>query len=197
MIVIRDDEKQMAQIPSLIPKELEVQRLKRIYILIIVMVSVMASSELGYVVDTSLNQTIIRDSAFTPANWWLYSTLIALPLGWGMIAIYDRRVPIMRGPGNTLNTGLKVAIIGYMAAMFAIGVNELWHFWFVEEVFAVPPHWAFDMGIFMALMGSLAYLVRVYARLVELGAERPARNPHIAEMYKLALEGRLYSRSIP
>jgi methane/ammonia monooxygenase subunit C len=53
------------------------------------------------------------------------------------------------------------------------------------------------MGIFMALMGSLAYLVRVYARLVELGAERPARNPHIAEMYKLALEGRLYSRSIP
>ena len=34
-------------------------------------------------------------------------------------------------------------------------------------------------------------------RLVELGAETPARNPYVAEMYKLALEGKLYSRSIP
>ncbi|MGN6629160.1 MAG: methane monooxygenase/ammonia monooxygenase subunit C, partial [Candidatus Nitrosocosmicus sp.] len=25
----------------------------------------------------------------------------------------------------------------------------------------------------------------------------PARNPYVAEMYKLALEGKLYSRSIP
>ncbi|AIF85171.1 Ammonia monooxygenase/methane monooxygenase, subunit C [Candidatus Nitrososphaera evergladensis SR1] len=187
----------MALIPSLIPKELEIQRLKRIYVMIIVMLSVTASADLGYFVDTSLNQTIIRDSAFTPANWWLYSSLIALPLGWGIIAVYDRRVPVMRGPGNALNTGLKMAIIGYLASMFAIGVNELWHFWFVEEIFAVPPHWIFNMGIFVALMGSLAYLVRVYARLVELGVEMPARNPYLAEMYKLALEGKLYSRSIP
>lgn len=187
----------MAQIPSLIPKDLEIQRLKRIYIMVIAMISLVAAAELGYFMDTSVNQTIIRDSAFTPTTWWMYGSLVALPLGWGMIAIYDRRVPIMRGPGNTLNTGLKMAIIGFMASMFTIGVNELWHFWFVEEVFAVPPHWAFNMGIFVALIGSLAYLVRVYARLVELGAEVPARNPHMAEMYKLALEGKLYSRSIP
>jgi DNA-binding transcriptional ArsR family regulator len=30
-----------------------------------------------------------------------------------------------------------------------------------------------------------------------LGAEIPAKNPYVAEMYKLALEGKLYSRSIP
>jgi methane/ammonia monooxygenase subunit C len=32
---------------------------------------------------------------------------------------------------------------------------------------------------------------------VELGAETPAKNPYVAEMYKLALEGKLYSRAIP
>lgn len=37
-------------------------------------------------------------------------------------------------------------------------------------------------------MGALAYVVRVYARLVELGAETPAKSPYVAEMYKLALE---------
>jgi methane/ammonia monooxygenase subunit C len=187
----------MAQIPSLIPKELEIQRLKRVYVLIVVMFSVAAASELAYFVDTSLNQTLIRDSAFTPTNWWLYGSLIALPLGWGLIAVYDRRIPSLRGPGNSLNTGLKMAIIGYMASMFAIGVNELWHFWFVEETFAVPPHWIFNMGLFVALIGSMAYLVKVYARLVELGAEIPPKNPYLPEMYKLALEGKLYSRSIP
>ena len=45
-------------------------------------------------------------------------------------------------------------------------------------------------------MGALAYVVRVYA-LVELGAETPGENPYVAEMYKMALEGKLYSRSIP
>ncbi|MGI0048332.1 MAG: methane monooxygenase/ammonia monooxygenase subunit C, partial [Nitrososphaera sp.] len=54
-----------------------------------------------------------------------------------------------------------------------------------------------NMGVVVAFMGALAYVVRVYARLVELGAETPARNPYVAEMYKLALEGKLYSRSIP
>jgi hypothetical protein len=52
------------------------------------------------------------------------------------------------------------------------------------------------MGVVLAFMGALAYVVRVYARLVELGAETPAKNPYVAEMYKLAL-GKLYSRSIP
>jgi methane/ammonia monooxygenase subunit C len=48
------------------------------------------------------------------------------------------------------------------------------------------------MGVVVAFMGALAYVVRVYARLVELGAETPGENP-----YKMALEGKLYSRSIP
>ena len=66
-----------------------------------------------------------------------------------------------------------------------------------QEIFAVPNHWMFNMGVVVAFMGALAYVVRVYARLVELGAETPAKNPYVAEMYKLALEGKLYSRSIP
>ena len=49
----------------------------------------------------------------------------------------------------------------------------------------------------LAFMGALAYVVRVYARLVEIGAETPAKNPYVVEMYKSALEGRLYSMSIP
>ena len=78
--------------------------------------------------------------------------------------------------------------------MFTIDINEFWHFWFVEEIFLVPNHWCFNMGVVLALMWALAYVVRVYARQ---GAETPAKNPYVAEMYKLALEGKLYSRSIP
>ncbi|MGB6530722.1 MAG: ammonia monooxygenase, partial [Candidatus Nitrosopolaris sp.] len=62
----------MAQMPALIPKEVEIQRLK-IY--------------MDNFVDGSLHQTAIRDSAFTPAHWWLYSHFIALPLGWGFVAM--------------------------------------------------------------------------------------------------------------
>jgi methane/ammonia monooxygenase subunit C len=80
--------------------------------------------------------------------------------------------------------------------MFAIALNELWHFWFVEEITAVPPHWIFNMGIFVGLIGSLAYLVRIYGRLID-SYESPVKNPYIAENYKLALQGKLYSRTIP
>jgi methane/ammonia monooxygenase subunit C len=80
--------------------------------------------------------------------------------------------------------------------MFAIALNELWHFWFVEEIPTIPPNWIFNMGIFVGLIGALAYLMRIYARLIELGTETPVKNPYIAENYKLALEGKLYSRVI-
>jgi Amt family ammonium transporter len=33
---------------------------------------------------------------------------------------------------------------------------EMWHFWFVEEIFAVPNHWMFNMGVVVAFMGALA-----------------------------------------
>jgi methane/ammonia monooxygenase subunit C len=187
----------LVQVQSLIPKELEIQRLKKLYIEIIVMFSLALTAVIAYYMDTSLNQTTIRDSAFTPANWLLYSLFVILPLGWALIAIYSKRVPVLKGPGNSINTGLKVAIIGFVAAMFGIALNELWHFWFVEEVTAVPTHWIFNMGIFVGLIGSLAFLVRIYARLIELGVETPVKNPYIAEKYKLALEGKLYSRTIP
>jgi methane/ammonia monooxygenase subunit C len=189
--------KNLVQVQSLIPREVEIQRLKKIYIMVILMYSLTLSAGIAYYVDTSLNQTIIRDSAFTPANWLMYSIFIALPLGWAYIAIYSRRVPILRGPSNSINTSLKVALIGFLAAIFAIPLNELWHFWFVEEIAAVPPHWIFNIGIFVGLIGSLAFITRAYARLIELGAETPPKNPYVAEMYKLALEGKLYSRTIP
>lgn len=77
--------------------------------------------------------------------------------------MYDRRVPILRGPNNAmnmLNTGLKITIIGYLVTMYMVGVNELWYFWFVEEISAVPNHWMFNMGVVVAFMGALAYVVR-------------------------------------
>ncbi len=94
----------MAQMPALIPKEVEIQRLKKIYIMVIMLGSIAASVEVDNFVDGSLHQTAIRDSAFTPAHWWLYSHFVALPLGWGFVAMYDRKVPILRGPGNSMNT---------------------------------------------------------------------------------------------
>jgi methane/ammonia monooxygenase subunit C len=85
----------MAQMPALIPKEVEIQRLKKIWMIIIALGSIAASVEVDNFVDGSLHQTSIRDSAFTPAHWWLYSHFVALPLGWGAVAIYDRKVPIL------------------------------------------------------------------------------------------------------
>jgi hypothetical protein len=73
----------MAQMPALIPKEVEIQRLKKIYMMVIMLGSIAASVEVDNFVDGSLHQTTIRDSAFTPSHWWLYSHFIALPLGWG------------------------------------------------------------------------------------------------------------------
>ena len=55
----------------------------------------------------------------------------------------------------------------------------------------------FKMVVRESFMGASAFVVRVYARWVELGAETPARNPYVKETYKLALEGKLYSRSVP
>jgi methane/ammonia monooxygenase subunit C len=187
----------LVQVQSLIPRDVEVQRLKKLYIEIILMLSLTIVAVITYSMDTSLNQSMIRDSAFTPANWLLYNVFIVLPLGWGLIGLYSRRVPTMKGPNNSINTGLKVAIIGFAAAMFAVALNELWQFWFVEEITAVPPRWIFTMGVFVGVIGSLAYLIRTYARLIELGAEILVKNPHMTEMYKLALEGKLYSRTIP
>src|SRR6187200_577013 len=98
----------MAQMPALIPKEVEIQRLKKIYIMVIMLGSIAASVEVDNFVDGSLHQTAIRDSAFTPAHWWLYSHFVALPLGWGFVAMYDRRVPILRGPNNSMLLGNHV-----------------------------------------------------------------------------------------
>ncbi len=65
----------MAQMPALLPKEVEIQRLKKIWLIVIAMGSTAASVEVDNFVDGSLHQTSIRDSAFTPAHWWLYSHL--------------------------------------------------------------------------------------------------------------------------
>src|ERR671938_432762 len=100
----------LTQVQSLIPKEIEVQRLKKLYIEIVLLFSLALAAVIAYYMDTSLNQTTIRDSAFTPANWLVYSMFIALPLGWALIAIYSKRVPVVKGPGNSINTGLKIAI---------------------------------------------------------------------------------------
>ena len=47
----------MAQIPALIPKEVEIQRLKKIYIMVIMLGSIAASVEVDNFVDGSLHQT--------------------------------------------------------------------------------------------------------------------------------------------
>ena len=59
----------MAQMPALIPKEVEIQRLKKVWLIVIAMGSTAASVEVDNFVDGSLHQTSIRDSAFTPAHW--------------------------------------------------------------------------------------------------------------------------------
>ena len=97
--------------PALIPKEVEIQRLKKIYIMVIMLGSIAASVEVD------------RDSAFTPAHWWLYSHFIALPLGWGFVAMYDRRVPILRGPHRSINTALNITISGYLATILPCIMN--------------------------------------------------------------------------
>jgi len=51
----------MAQMPALIPKEVEIQRLKKIWMIIIAMGSTAASVEVDNFVDGSLHQTSIRD----------------------------------------------------------------------------------------------------------------------------------------
>ena len=51
----------MAQMPSLIPKEAEIQRLKKIYVRVIMLGSITASVEVDNFVDGSLHQSSIRE----------------------------------------------------------------------------------------------------------------------------------------
>ncbi|MGI0019942.1 MAG: methane monooxygenase/ammonia monooxygenase subunit C, partial [Nitrososphaera sp.] len=51
----------MAQIPTLIPREVEIQRLKKIFIFFIVLASIALSVEVDNFIDGSLHQTSIRD----------------------------------------------------------------------------------------------------------------------------------------
>jgi methane/ammonia monooxygenase subunit C len=73
--------KNLVQVQSLIPKEIEIQRLKKLYVEIVLMFSLTLAAAIAYYMYTSLNQTTIRDSAFTPANWLVYSLFVVLPLG--------------------------------------------------------------------------------------------------------------------
>ena len=47
---------------------------------IFILKSLTLAAVIAYSIEISINQTIIRDSAFTPANWLAYSILIVLPL---------------------------------------------------------------------------------------------------------------------
>ena len=49
--------KSMAQMPALIPKEVEIQRLKKIWLMVIALGSIAASVEVDNFVDGSLHQT--------------------------------------------------------------------------------------------------------------------------------------------
>ena len=37
-------------------------------------------------------------------------------------------------------------------------MNELWHFWFVEEITAVPPHWIFNPSFTSAAYNNSFYV---------------------------------------
>src|SRR5574337_745715 len=56
----------MAQMPALIPKEVEIQRLKKIWMIIIAMGSIAASVEVDNFVDGSLHQTSISTHERAP-----------------------------------------------------------------------------------------------------------------------------------
>ena len=65
----------MAQMPALIPKEVEIQRLKKVWLIVIAMGSTAASVEVDNFVDGSLHQTSIRDSAFHSSTLVVVFTL--------------------------------------------------------------------------------------------------------------------------
>src|SRR5438874_12693068 len=104
----------MAQMPALIPKEVEIQRLKKIYIMVIMLGSIAASVEVANFVDGSLHQPAIRDTAITPPHWWLYINFIALPLGWSFVAMYNISILILRFSRQFINTCLKITNIDYL-----------------------------------------------------------------------------------
>ena len=70
----------MAQMPALIPKEVEIQRLKKIYIMVIMLGSIAASVEVDNFVDGSLHRlqlgivhlhqlTVVVQSLRSPSTW--------------------------------------------------------------------------------------------------------------------------------
>ena len=50
------------------------------------------------------------------------------------------------------------------------------------------------MVLYTRPLSDTAHLPPHTGRLIELGAETPGENPYVAEIYKMALECKLYSR---
>jgi len=117
--------------------------------------------------DNSWHQVAIRDTPFT-ANHIIvfYFCFPAYFILGGCAWLYARtRLPLN---AKGISLPLTLAVVGPFMIFVSVGFNEWGHtFWYREEFFAAPIHWAFVIGVWFA-HGVGGILLQVVTRLTEL-----------------------------
>lgn len=119
--------------------------------------------------DNAWHQVAIRDTPFTPNHIVVFYLTFPLYAILGMATwLYARtRLPSF---AKGISLPLTLAVVGPFMLLPAIGYNEWGHtFWFREELFASPVHYAFVVAVWFAhgLGGTLMQIVMRVSELLK------------------------------
>lgn len=120
--------------------------------------------------DATWHQTVIRDTAFTPLNIikFYISYPIYIIVGAGGFVYARTRLPTFACKG--VSVAYAFFFIGPLMILPAAALSE-WGctFWYMEELFVAPLHWAFVFFGWFAL-GAFGVSLQILGRLQELYA---------------------------
>lgn len=119
--------------------------------------------------DNAWHQAAVRDTPFTPNHIVVFYLGFPLYSILGMAAwLYARtRLPLY---ANRISLPLTLAVVGPFMLLPSVGFNEWGHtFWFREELFASPVHYAFVISVCFALAlgGTILQMVMRMAELLD------------------------------
>lgn len=172
----------MIDIPLLISRETEIQGLKKLLVLVVIFGSLMLALSAFIYMHRALHVIMLPIAEVNIASIGLYSILGGIAIMLGAIAIYGDRMPSLRIRSGRMSPAFMAMLFGYVVAVSLVGMYEMLEIFATEMVPAVNFLY-FSVGFVPVMVGTLSYILRVYSRLVELGAETPPKKPYVAELY--------------
>ena len=114
--------------------------------------------------DAAWHQVVVRDTSFTPSHIILFYGWVPFFIFFGATTFMyaTTRLPLY---AKGFSLPLVMGVTGPFMILPAVGFNEWGHaFWFMEEYFTAPLHWAFVV-FGWSILGLGGILVQVLSRL--------------------------------